>query len=385
MDTAIAPAAAGHVVVTPISGNIGAEIAGVHLGRLTDAEFRVVHDALAAYEVLVFRDQDITLDEQMAFGRRFGELSIHPFSPNLDDRREVIVLDYHADNPPRLTDQWHADETFRARPPLGTILRARVVPEHGGDTLFASMTAAYRGLSEPMKRYIHGLEALHDFKPWRTLFTSGEAHQTKLREIEAKYPNQWHPVVRVHPVNGRRILNVSAQFCVRLKGVADDERAGAEIPLRARRHPRVPDARALEAEHRRDVGQPRRPALRRPRLLSRPPHDGARHRRRRRGGRRLRPLHAAGRRAAARRQGRRRRSARQAPDPRVRARRVLRVAAPDATPSAARDLSTAPVSLAAPAMAAESGRPRTSRATGGACPPRGRRRRESFVDRRSIL
>ncbi len=76
----------------------------------------------------MFRDQDITLDEQMAFGRLFGELSIHPFSPNLDDKREVIVLDYSADNPPALTDQWHADETFRAAPPALTILRANIVP-----------------------------------------------------------------------------------------------------------------------------------------------------------------------------------------------------------------------------------------------------------------
>jgi taurine dioxygenase len=74
-----------------------------------------------------------------------------------------------------------------------------------------------------MKQYIHGLEALHDFKPWRPLFTSAEAHQKKLREIEARYPNPWHPVVRLHPVSKRRILNVNAQFCVRLKGLRDDE------------------------------------------------------------------------------------------------------------------------------------------------------------------
>ncbi len=226
MDTHVtAPSgAAAHIVVVPINGNIGAEIRGVDLRRpLQPAEFRVVHDALVRHGVIILRDQDITLEQQMAFGRLFGELSIHPFSPNLDDKREVIVLDYSKDNPPHLTDQWHADETFRAAPPLGTILRARVVPEIGGDTLFASMTAAYTGLSERLKQYIHGLEALHDFKPWRPLFTSSEAHQKKLREIEARFPNPWHPVVRVHPVSGRRILNVNAQFCVKLRGLRDDE------------------------------------------------------------------------------------------------------------------------------------------------------------------
>ncbi|HJQ58607.1 MAG TPA: TauD/TfdA family dioxygenase [Vineibacter sp.] len=226
MDTHVTTAAeaAPHVKVAPINGNIGAEIGGIDLRRgLTPAEFAVVHAALVKHEVIVLRDQDIALDQQMAFGRLFGELSIHPFSPNLDDKREVIVLDYSKDNPPHLTDQWHADETFRAAPPLGTILRARVVPEIGGDTLFASMTAAYTGLSERMKQYIHGLEALHDFKPWRPLFTSSEAHQKKLREIEARFPNPWHPLVRVHPVSGRRILYANAQFCVRIRGLRDDE------------------------------------------------------------------------------------------------------------------------------------------------------------------
>ena len=215
---------AAGVEVVRLGGNIGAEIRGVDLRRpLSDAQFEAVHAAFVRHEVLVFRDQDITLDQQKVFARRFGELSIHPFSPNLDDQREVIVLDYSADNPPALTDQWHADETFRAAPPMATILRARIVPAYGGDTLFSSMTAAYTGLSERMKQYVHGLEALHDFKPWRPLFTSSEKHQAKLRELEREFPNPWHPVVRIHPVTKRRILNVNPQFVVKLRGVKDDE------------------------------------------------------------------------------------------------------------------------------------------------------------------
>lgn len=210
--------------VVRLGGNIGAEIRGVDLREpLPQDRFDALRAAFFRHQVLVFRDQDITLDEQMAFGRRFGELSIHPFSPNLDDRREVIVLDYSADNPPALTDQWHADETFRAAPPALTILRANVVPEYGGDTCFASMTAAYQGLSERMKQYIHGLEAVHDFKPWRHLFTSSEAHQRRLRELEQQFPNPSHPLVAVHPFTGRRILYCNAQFTVKIKGLKDDE------------------------------------------------------------------------------------------------------------------------------------------------------------------
>ena len=222
-DTSTPTTPAGFQVVR-LGGNIGAEIRGLDLRQaLSPEQFDALHAAFVDHEVLVFRDQDITLDEQMAFGRRFGELSIHPFGPNLDDKREVIVLDNSADNPPSLTDQWHSDETFRLAPPAVTILRSKVVPEYGGDTLFSSMTAAYRGLSERMKQYIHGLEAVHDFKPWRPMFTSSEAHQARLREIEREFPNPSHPVVRVHPVTGRRIINVNPQFTVKINGLKEDE------------------------------------------------------------------------------------------------------------------------------------------------------------------
>jgi taurine dioxygenase len=218
------PASASAIAVVPINGNIGAEIRGADLRRPLDrAAFETIHHAFVRHEVLVFRDQDITLEQQMDFGRLFGELSIHPFSPNLDDKPEVIVLDNGADNPPALTDIWHADETYREAPPMATILRARVVPDVGGDTLFASMSAAYRGLSERMKQYIHGLTARHDIKPFRTLFTQSETHRRKLSEIEAKFPNPWHPVVRVHPVTGRRVLYVNPQFTLQLRDLKEDE------------------------------------------------------------------------------------------------------------------------------------------------------------------
>ncbi len=206
------------IEILPINGFIGAEIRGVDLARLDDAAFQAVHDALVKYEVIVLRKQDITLEQQMAFGARFGELSIHPFSPNLEDKPQVIVLDYSADHPASRTDIWHADETFRPNPPMATMLHARVVPDRGGDTCFASMTAAYRGLSERMKRHIHGLEAQHDFKPFRSLFQDTPEHRRKLRQIEDEFPNPWHPVVRVHPVSGRRAIYVNPQFTIRIRG-----------------------------------------------------------------------------------------------------------------------------------------------------------------------
>lgn len=212
------------IEVVPVNGHIGAEIRNIDLSRaLSDAEFDVVQKALVRHEVIVFRDQDIKLEQQIAFCERFGPLSVHPFAPNMPDKPEVISFDNSGDNPAGPTDCWHTDETFRKCPPMATILRSKVVPAYGGDTVFASMTAAYDGLSEQMKRYIHELQALHDFLPWRHMFEGSAALKAKLREIEDEFPNPWHPVVRTHPVSKRRVLYVNPQFTVRIKGLKDSE------------------------------------------------------------------------------------------------------------------------------------------------------------------
>ena len=151
--------------------NIGAEIRNLDLSQpLTDPEFAVVHQALLENEVLVLRDQDIATEDQLAFGRKFGDLLVHPFSPTLDGIPELIILDNHRDNPPRLTDRWHSDETFREAPPMATILRSTITPRLGGDTMFASMTAAFEGLNDEMQQLVSSLEGVFDFKPFRTLF-----------------------------------------------------------------------------------------------------------------------------------------------------------------------------------------------------------------------
>ncbi|MEM7335855.1 MAG: TauD/TfdA family dioxygenase [Chloroflexota bacterium] len=212
------------IQVKRINQNIGAEILNVDLSHpLSDSDFDIIYNAWIEHEVIVFRDQDITVDQQIAFGQRFGDLTIHPFSPNMDERREVIVLDNHNANPPALTDQWHSDETFRAEPPNGTILRSVISPAVGGDTLFSSMTAAFAGLSPRMQHYLSGLTAVHDFKPFRTLFANRPEKRDQLRKMEDDYPNPSHPVVRKHPVSGRPILNVNPQFTTRINNIPADE------------------------------------------------------------------------------------------------------------------------------------------------------------------
>jgi taurine dioxygenase len=214
----------GRFGVRKVAAACGAEINGVDLSTyLDDAIFQAVHDALIQHEVIVFRDQDMTAEDQKAFGRRFGDLTVHPFAPSAADTPELIVFDNNADNPPWGTDVWHSDETFRAEPPMGTMLRALIVPEWGGDTLFASMSAAYEGLSDRMQQFISGLEAIHDFKPFRQLFNDDPENRDKLRNFEERYPPATHPVVRTHPVSGRKVLFVNPQFTLAIKGMDEVE------------------------------------------------------------------------------------------------------------------------------------------------------------------
>ena len=222
------------LAIRPLKPNIGAEVSGVDLREpLSAPVIEALNRALVEHGVLVFHEQDITTEQQMAFGRCFGDLSVHPFSAHLAEHPEVIVLDYSADNPPSLTDVWHSDETFRAEPPMATMLRAQIAPALGGDTLFANMAAAYEGLSAPVKALINGLEAVHDFKPFRTLFTQSEAHRKRLYELEALFPPVRHPVVRIHPVSGVKVLFVNPQFTLHIDGLkADESRALLDLLFR---------------------------------------------------------------------------------------------------------------------------------------------------------
>ena len=210
--------------VVRLRPNIGAEIRGADLAAgITAAQAADIRAALNAHEVVILRDQQIAADRQMAFARHFGELSIHPFSPNLPDKPELIVLDNSGDNPPLSTDVWHTDESFRKAPPMATILCAKVLPPMGGDTLFASMTSAFEGLSDRMQSLISGLEAIHDFKPFRALFPETPEGRQALLELENDWPKTAHPIVRIHPETNRKVLFVNPQFTIGIKGMKEEE------------------------------------------------------------------------------------------------------------------------------------------------------------------
>lgn len=212
------------ILVKKVGAALGAEISGISLGQqLDEPSAEVIAQALAEHELLIFRGQEITSEQLIAFGELFGELTVHPFSTNDTDQAKLIKFKNTEKNPPTLTDVWHSDETFRTEPPLGTILCAKEVPEVGGDTMFASMSAAYDGLSDRMQQFISGLEAIHDFKPFKTLFDTTPEDRKNLQHFEALYPPQTHPVVRVHPITGRKSIFVNPQFTIGIKDMDERE------------------------------------------------------------------------------------------------------------------------------------------------------------------
>jgi taurine dioxygenase len=210
--------------ITRVGVSLGAEIGGLDLKRSVSAEqFAAIEDALVEHEVLVFRDQAISSDDLLRFGRLFGELTVHPFAPAEGATPELIKFRNDEHSAPFGTDVWHSDETFRAEPPMATALCAKIVPALGGDTVFASMTAAFEGLSDRMQHFISGLEAIHDIKPFKVLFGDSPAERDRLHEYERRFAPQVHPVVRVHPVSGRKVLFVNPNFTVRIKEMDERE------------------------------------------------------------------------------------------------------------------------------------------------------------------
>ncbi len=198
------------IEVRKLTPHIGAEILGIDLTEELEARtFELVREALLENLVIFFRDQEITVEQHKRFGRRFGEFHIHPGEQGLPGHPEIIVI--HADEKSKRIagEDWHSDVSCDPAPPMGSILHIVEQPAVGGDTMFASMYKAYESLSDDMKRFLCGLTAVHD----------GE-HQFRGRygydDSGKAYPKSEHPVVRTHPVTGRRALFVNRIFTSRI-------------------------------------------------------------------------------------------------------------------------------------------------------------------------
>ncbi len=209
------------IEIAPMSPTIGAEIRGFRMcGDLPEEQIAEIRRALLDWKVIFFRDQDVRVEEHVAFGRRFGELEVHPFTPNREDHPEVVVI-HHGPKSKLGQNTWHSDVTWRLEPSLGSILRGRVIPDIGGDTLFADMIAAYEGLPDEIREKIDCRTATHSFR-----HNFGRAMTDEQREaMSEKYPDAHHPVVRTHPETGQKGLYVNAAFTTAIDDMDPEESA----------------------------------------------------------------------------------------------------------------------------------------------------------------
>ena len=216
--------------IRPVTGCIGAEIRGVDLREdLPQSTIDTLRAALLEHLVLFFRDQPITVEQQVAFTARFGELVVHPFGPKHPDHPEIIVLDQVAPKGEG-ADVWHADTTYVPEPPLGSVLRAVQLPTTGGDTGFVNMIAAYEALSPPIRELIDDLRAVHDITGNVVRANRFGDSSMSLEEALAAWPPVSHPVVRTHPESGRKALYVYDVAVSQIEGLTERE-SQALLPL----------------------------------------------------------------------------------------------------------------------------------------------------------
>ena len=219
------------IEITPVTAVIGGEVRGVDLcDELSDADVQVLRRGLLDHLVLFFRDQHITDEQHLAFALRFGPMHVSPLQTVHQDKPEIVVLDQvHPKG--EGADEWHSDNTFLAEPPMASILRAVRLPAVGGDTCFASMYAAYDGLSPAMRGFVDGLRAVHDItNPLKKAIRDGNT-TLDLAAMQAQCPPVEHNVVVTHPETGRRALFVNRNSTTDIVGLSDREQ-DALLPFR---------------------------------------------------------------------------------------------------------------------------------------------------------
>lgn len=212
------------LAITPLTTVLGAEVTGVDLSlddrTMDDSTIARIRDALLEHKVLLFREQTLDPTSQARLATRFGDLTpAHPVEPSVEGHPEILSLD--SDDGAR-ADVWHSDLTFQERPPLGAMLHAVVVPDVGGDTIWADMTAAYAALSPAMQAFLEGLTASHSSAKAGGYFAARDASGDKAAATAATPPTH-HPVIRVHPETGRRSVFVNPLFTIKIDGLRRSE------------------------------------------------------------------------------------------------------------------------------------------------------------------
>ncbi len=211
------------IFVTRLTPALGAEIAGFDFRTSPDAFARdSIYKLLLDHQVIFFRDQEMSPENHVALAESFGEVAPpHAIYPHLPDFPSVVVLNFNGGEQ-QDTNVWHTDLTFQGSPPFASVLYSRVVPKVGGDTLWASMTAAYDALPDGMKSEINELRAVHDMSDFRNNFTVGEPEgdAARLNEAHKRMGSAIHPLVKYHPATGRPHLFCNPGFTMHVEGLS---------------------------------------------------------------------------------------------------------------------------------------------------------------------
>jgi len=200
---------------------LGAEVRGIDLASGVDAEAcQQIRAAYLEHQVLFFKDQrEIPPDMQVAMGKMFGELHFHPAAPTMAGFPEIFEIHTHKDSQVANGEFWHSDVSCDEVPPLGTILQIHLLPEIGGDTLFANMYRAHDALSDPIKTLLSNLTATHGSEHvYRGRYTD-----RGMDDDGKNYPSASHPVVRTHPETGRKALYVNRTFTTHINELNENE------------------------------------------------------------------------------------------------------------------------------------------------------------------
>jgi taurine dioxygenase len=210
--------------VDKAAGALGAYVKDVSLADAAASSdlFGEIRETLLAHQVLFFRDQDISPEDFQAFARRFGQVEGHPAYQTVPEAPDVQILESTAEAPSKI-EAWHTDMTFRPAPPAITLLHGQIIPAYGGDTLWASISAAYEGLSEPIRRLVDGLEAVHDFRHGFQESLAEPGGAERLAPAIAENPPVTHPLIVTHPETGKRVIYVNALFTTHIVGLSRAE------------------------------------------------------------------------------------------------------------------------------------------------------------------
>ena len=210
--------------LTPMAPRCGVEVSGIQLADAAGDTMEAIKQTIYQHGVAVFRDQEFSPEQHLAFAKRWGSIDVNKYFPLQDEFPEIAVVRKKADQQTNIGGAWHTDHSYDQIPAMGSILVARELPPRGGDTHYAHMGAAYDSLSDELKSAVEGLEAYHTAD--HVYEEDGLYAKTDMgKELRGQHERTGatHPVVIRHPHTGQKLLYVNSGFTINFVGQTREE------------------------------------------------------------------------------------------------------------------------------------------------------------------